>query len=132
MQKNTDGGRASSDENKLDFPNPKREVQQHYLLVYRDDTRLCPKSVQRCEQCRLAFSSPADFLVVTTVGIRIRTEKSRERKKYSGNIYIHFVGKCLRSYNLNFRFDMVKVPQRTLTRLPNSWKEGLRNKGVQI
>ena len=35
-----------------------------------------------------------------------------------------------RSYNRNFRFDMVKVSQRTLTRLPNSWKEGLRSKGV--
>ena len=118
--KNTDGGRASSDENKLDFPDPKQEVQQ-YFLVYRDDMKLCPKSVQRCEQCRLDFSSP-DFLVIKTVGIRERTEKWGE-KKYSGIVYIHFVRKFLRSYNLNFRFDMVKVPQRTLTRLPNSWKE---------
>ena len=132
MDKNTDGGRPNNDENKLNFPDPDREVQQQYLLVYRDDTKLCPKSVQRCEQCRLAFSSRPDFPVVKTVGIRERTEKSGERKKYSGNIYIHFVRKCLRSYNLNFCFDMVKVPQRTLTRLPNSWKEGLRNKGVQI
>ena len=66
------------------------------------------------------------------VGIQERTKKLGERKKYSGNIYIHFARKCLRSYNLNFRFDMVKFPQRTLTRLPNSWKEGLRNKKVQI
>ena len=128
MEKNTDGRRANSDENKLDFPDPDREVQQQYLLVYRDDTKLCPKSVQRCEQCRLAFSSPPDFLVVKSR----KNRKVGRKKKYSGNIYIHFVRKCLRSYNLNFRFDMVKVPQRTLTRLPNSWKEGLRNKGVQI
>ena len=58
--KNADGGRASSDENKLDFQDHDQEVQQRYLLVYRDDTKLCPKSVQRCEQCRLAFSSPPD------------------------------------------------------------------------
>ena len=70
--------------------------------------------------------------MIKTVGIRERIEKSGERKKYSGNIYIHFVQKRLRSYNLNFRFDMVKVPQITLTRLPNNWKEGLRNEGVQI
>ena len=77
--KNTDGGRASSDENKLDFPDPKQEVQQQYFLVYRDDMKLCPKSVQRCEQCRLDFSSP-DFLVIKTVGIRERTEKWGEKK----------------------------------------------------
>ena len=77
--KNTDGGRASSDENKLDFPDPKQEVQQQYFLVYRDDMKLCPKSVQRCEQCRLDFSSP-DFLVIKTVGIRERTEKWAEKK----------------------------------------------------
>ena len=50
------------------------------LLVYRDDTKLCPKSVQWCEQCRLAFSSLPDLLVVKIVGIRERTEKSGERK----------------------------------------------------
>ena len=41
-------------------------------------------------------------LVVKTVGIRERTEKSGERKKYNADIYIHFVRKCLRSYNLKF------------------------------
>ena len=79
MEKNTDGERASSDDNKLDFPDPKREAQQ-YLFVYRDDTKLCPKSVQRCEQCRLALSSPPDFLLVKPVGIRKRTEKWGEKK----------------------------------------------------
>ena len=97
MEKNIDGGRASSDENKLDFPEHDQEVQQQYLLVYRDNTKLCPKSVQRCEQCHLAFSSPPDILVVKTVGIRERTEKLGERKKYRGNIHIHFVQKSLRS-----------------------------------
>ena len=105
-----DGRRANSDENKVDFSNPDREVQQQHLLVYRDDKKVCPKSVQRCEQCCLAFSSPPDFLVVKTVGIQGRTEKSGERKKI----------KCLRNYNLNFCFDVVKVLQRTLTQLPNS------------
>ena len=70
--------------------------------------------------------------MVKTVGIGERNEKSGERKKTGGNSYIHFVRKCLRSYNFNFCFEVVKVPQRTLTRLPNRWKEDLRNKGVQI
>ena len=56
MEKNTDGRKANNDENKLDFPDTDREGQQQYLLVYRDDTRLCPKMVQQCEQRRLAFS----------------------------------------------------------------------------
>ena len=58
----------------------------------------------------------------------MKEPRSQKKKKYSGNICIHFAQKYLRSYNLNFRFDMVKVPQRTLARLPKSWEEGLRNK----
>ena len=81
MERNTDGRRANSDENNLDFSDPEQEVQQQYLLVHRDDTKLCPKLVQRCEQCRLAFSSPPDFFVIKTVNIQGRTEKSGERKK---------------------------------------------------
>ena len=91
-EKNTDGGRASSDENKLDFPDPKQEVQQ-YFLVFRDDMKLCPKSVQRCEQCHLDFSSP-DFLVIKTVGIRERTEKWGE-KKIQWNCLHSFCSKVL-------------------------------------
>ena len=72
------------------FSDPDREVQQQYLLVYIDDTKFCPKSVQQCEQCCLAFYLPPEFLVVKTVGVQERTEKLG-KKKYSENIYIHFV-----------------------------------------
>ena len=47
MEKNKDGERENSDENKLDFPDPDQEVQQQYLLAYRDDMKLCSKSVQQ-------------------------------------------------------------------------------------
>ena len=44
-----------ADTGNLKLLNPDRISGKQYELVSRWDNKRCPKSVQRCEQCRLAF-----------------------------------------------------------------------------
>ena len=69
---------------------------KHYDLVHRDDNKLCPKSVQRCEQCHVAFNH-ADKVLVKNVGMRERTDKLGEIVKYTGNVYVHYLTTCLKA-----------------------------------
>lgn len=90
-----------------------------------------PKSVQRCEQCRVAFHQ-ADVVLVKTVGVRERTDKSGKQVKYTGNVYLHYLTKCLREYDQNFAFNAILVPSRTLEFLPDGSRKKLTEKGLQI
>lgn len=95
----------------------------------RDDHKLCPKSVQRCEQCRTAFNL-TDKVIVKSVGIRERTEKSGKVVKYSGND--HDLKQCLKEYDQNFSFSAITVPARTLPFLPEGGQAVLEAKGLII
>ena len=50
------------------------------------------------------------------------TDDFRKRKMYTGNIYLHFLKKCLESYDFNFDFNQVTVPERTKDQTPESLK----------
>ena len=111
------------------FLDPDRDQPEKYQMVHRDDPKLCPKSVRRCEHCRLAFNA-TDILLVKTVGVREITDKKGSKKKLSGNIYLHYLTNCLRNYNLNFNFKMVSVPKRSQEKLPEGGPEQSRKKGM--
>jgi hypothetical protein len=87
--------------------------------------------VQRCEQCRVSFHQ-ADIVLVKTVGIRERTDKSGKQVKYSGNVYLHYLTKCLTDFDQNFSFSAITVPARTLTFLPEGSRETFAAKGLQV
>ena len=99
-----------------DALNPDRIKGQLYELVYRDDNKTCPKAVSRCEQCRVAFNN-SDIVLVKTAGVRERTDKSGKIVKHTGNVYLHYLTKCLRSYDQQFSFNAITV-KRTLSFLP--------------
>jgi len=101
----------------MDFLNPERITGKQYQLVSRDDSKLCPKSVQRCEQCRTVFNQ-TDKVVIKSVGVRERTDKSGKVNKYSGNVYFHYLTQCLKEFDQNFAFSSITVPSRTLGFLP--------------
>ena len=86
----------------------------------KDDTKLCPKSVSRCEQCRVA-SNTSDKVIIKSVGVRERTDKSGKIVKYIGNIYLHYLTNCLKEYDQNFAFNAINVP---LTCPPTKRKQG--------
>ena len=115
----------------IDELNPDRILGKQFDLVHRDDKKLCPSGVQRCEQCRISFNQ-ADKAIVKTVGVRERTEKSGKICRYTGNVYLHYLTKCLKDYNQNFSFRAVKVPSRTLTFLPEGSAAKLKEKGLQV
>lgn len=114
-----------------DILNPDRITGQHYDLVHRDDTKLCPKSVTRCEQCRVAFNT-SDKVIIKSVGVRERTDKSGKIVKYTGNVYLHYLTNCLKEYDQNFSFNAISVPPRTINFLPRGSRETLTAKGLQV
>ena len=88
----------------MDFLDPERVHGNQYQLVSRDDNKLCPKGVQRCEQCRTAFNH-TDNVIGKSVGVPERTDKSGKLVKYSGTVYFHFLTECLKEFDQNFAFS---------------------------
>ena len=115
----------------VDILNPDRIAGKQFDLVHRDDNKLCPKTVQRCEQCRVAFNQ-SDKVVIKSVGARERTDKSGKVVKYTGNVYLHYLTNCLKEYDQNFSFHAITVPSRTLKHLPRGSRETLTAKGLQV
>ena len=102
----------------MNFLDPDRISGNQYELVSRDDGKLCPKSVLRCEQCRVAFHQ-ADKVVFKSVGVQERTDKSGKTK-------------CLSEYDQKFAFSALTVPARTLTFLPEGGRAMLEAKGLHV
>lgn len=115
----------------MDFLNPERVQGKQYQLVSRYDHKLCPKGVQRCEQCRTAFNH-TDKVIVKSMGVRERTDKSGKVVKYSGNVYFHFLTQCLKEYDQNFSFSSITVPAHTLAFLPEGTQAKLEAKGLIV
>ena len=95
-----------------------------YHLVLWCDTKSCPPSVSRCQQCS------ADIAVVKTSGKRERCGKKGQVMKYHGNIYLHFLTKCLNQHDVNFAFEKIAVRKNAQHSLPDSVKLMLEGKGV--
>ena len=102
-----------------DILNPDRITGKQYDLVHKDDTKLCPKSVSRCEQCRVAFNTS------DKVGVRERTDKSGKIDTYTGNINLNYLTNCLKEYYQNSAFNAINVPSRTMNFLPKGSRETL-------
>ena len=87
----------------MDFLDPERVNGKQYQLSRRNDTIPCPKSVERCEQCRIAFCQ-TDKVIVESVGVREHTYKAGKVVKYLTNVHFHYLKQCLKEYNQNFHF----------------------------
>lgn len=122
---------ASCSSTEGDILNPDRITGKQYDLVHKDDTKLCPKSVSRCEQCRVAFNT-SDKVIIKSVGVLERTDKSGKIVKYTGNIYLHYLTNCLKEYDQNFAFNAINVPSRTMNFLPKGSRETLIAKGLRV
>ena len=87
--------------------------------------------MQKGEQCRVAFQQ-ADIVLVRTVGVREQTDRSGELVKYTGNAYLHFLTKCLKEFDQNFKFSAVTMPSKTQKFLPDGNRENLEVKGLKV
>jgi len=115
----------------LSFLDPDREQMEQYHLVFRSDHKLCPKKVQRCQQCRHAFTD-SDKFVIKTPGVRELTDKFGKKQIFPGNIYLHFLTKCLIGYDNKFDYVMIVVPDGTKSKLHETRKAILRKKGIKV
>ena len=68
------GGNSEDLSSSLHLFEPDRVEVKQYHLDFQCDTKSCPPSVSRCQQCRTAFGS-ADIAVVKTSGKRERYRK---------------------------------------------------------
>ena len=78
------------------------------------------------------FTDMNNKYVIKTVGACKITDDSGKQKTYAGNIYLHFLKKCLESYDFNLDFNQVIVPERTKDQTLESWKKALRKHGLNI
>lgn len=113
----------------MDFLDPERVNGKQYQLLSKNDNILCPRSVERCEQCGTAFCQ-TDKVTVKSVGVREYTEKSGKVVKYLANVYFHYLKQCLKDYNQNFSFSSITVPAGTLKFLPEGAQAILEAKGL--
>ena len=113
------------------FFDPDRESRGKYMLVHREDTKLCPISVSICQQCRTSVQE-SDVIVIKTVGARDMTDRNGKEKRYSGNIYLHILTKCLKEYDQEFPFSMVTVPVHTQEKLPNATTKDLQKRDIHF
>ena len=120
------GGNSEDLSRSLHLLDPDR-VECH--LVLWCDTKSCPPSVSRCQQCCTGFGS-ADIAVVKTSGKRERCGKKDQVMKYHGNIYLHFLTKCLKQHDVKFAFEKIAVTKNAQHSLPDSVKLMLEGKGV--
>ena len=111
--------------------NPLRIESHLYNLVHRDDKKNCPGQVTRCEQCRFNFSN-ADIVLVRTTGVREFTDKTGRRKRTTGNVYLHYLKRCLVEYDDKFKFSAITVLKDTLKRLPPNSVNKFKDIGLQI
>ena len=59
------------------------------------------------------------------------TDKRGLKTKCSGYIYLEYLTKCLKQYDLNFNFEMVSAPKCTQEKLPEGGgPEQIRKKGM--
>ena len=113
----------------MDFLDPERVNGKQYQLLSRDDNILCPKSVERCEQCRTAFCQ-TDKVIMKSVGVWEHTDKSGKVVKYLANVYFHYLKQRLKEYNQNLTFSSITVPASTLKFLPEGAQAILEAKGL--
>ncbi len=121
----------STNGKRMDPLNPDRHLEKQFLLVHRSDSRNCPSSVKRCQNCKKMFTA-SDWVVVRTEGIREWTAANGKQKSSSGNIYIHYLRSCLMEYQQSFVFAMVTVPKSTLSYLPPDAAIKFRGQGCVI
>lgn len=100
------------DEEELSFLNPDRLQMNQYQLVLWNDSKLCLKSVRRCDQCKKPFVDTSGTFAIKTFGMKDVTEKSGTIKKYMGNIYLHHIQKCLYNCDSEFCFAAVNFPEK--------------------
>ena len=90
------------------------QIELKLNLVLRCDTKSCPPSALRCQQCH---PGSADISAMKTSAERQRYEK-RVQLKYHGNIYPSFLTKCLKQHDSNFAFGKITVTKNTQDSFP--------------
>jgi len=109
---------------------PDRATVNPFLLVRRNDYDNCPKKVKRCEACKILFTT--DIVVIKTSGEREFTDKKGKKNHQHGNVYIHYLTKCIRQYDPMFTFSQLVVPESTQDGLSNGNIQELKRKGCKL
>ena len=111
--------------------NPERTVTKKYYLVHRQDVKMCPKKVTTCQSCPNAFL-PSDIVVIRTVGTRVYLDKHGKEKTATGNIYLHFLEKCLKNHEKSFSYSKVHITKRTQELCPKAAHERFRKRRMKF
>lgn len=109
--------------------NPDTPRQTAYHLVHKRYKKSFPASVQRCQECRICFTD-MDWVAVKTTALQEYTNKEGRRvKSVGGNIYLHYLTKCIHEYDQNFSFSSARVSRDIQSVLRENELEKLKEKG---
>ena len=102
-------------------------------MVHRKDKKNCPKGVKRCEACKIAFSETKDPLIIKTTGNRDWTsEKTGKPTSKPGNVYLHYLEKCLKAYDGAFEYQKIVLLKSTSNLLSENARAGVLAFGVKL
>ena len=102
----------------VDIFDPNRTSTKLYSLVHKKCKSSFPASVKRCEECKISFTT-TDIIAVKTAAVREYTDQHGNRKKHTGNVYLHYLKTCLKAHDQKFEFSTVVVPKKTREHLTN-------------
>ena len=121
----------SDSDNEFDAMNPDRVFTRPFTLVIRNDGRNCPKNVKRCESCKFSFGT-LDTVLVKSTGTRSFTDNNGKQQHRQGNVYLHYLTKCLMEFDAKFTFTALRVPKRTKELLSANNIRKLVTKGCKL
>ena len=125
---------AGGSANTVFLLDPDRQIDKTFYLVHRKDTKNCPKTVTRCEVCRRAFNEANNLVVVKTNGEReLYNKKVQKKRKATGNVYLHYLFKCLSEFDQAFSYTKIIVLKDTIQKLPAGTDEKVfTDKGCRL
>ena len=115
----------------MDLLNPLRKTDyKSYKLVHRNDGKTAHIKLHDVWNCKILFNH-LDVVIVRTTGIREYTDTKGKQCKKSGNIYIHYMQKCIEEYDSFFSFKKIVVLKETLKHLPADALAKFRKQGLK-
>ena len=112
--------------------NPNRKSLKSFILVHRKDKINSPMKVSRYHSCTLKFQS-TDIVVVKTQGEREWfDQKQGKLRKSLGNVYLHYLKKHLKEFDLTFTFSKIVVLKETIKLLPTNAVNKVKKQGLKF
>ena len=120
------------DDEDISYLDPYREWENRYMLVHRQVKKNCPKTVVRCESCKVVFGKKDRVLIKSAAPRHFTDSKTGKPGVRQGNVYFHNLAKCLTDHDKKFQYRNVVVLKSTFDQLSKKGKDFVRAQKIEI